>query len=138
VSRVASAGNRGFSLLELLVVVVIVALLGTLAYPGYQRHLAGSRRVAAVACLLQQAQAMERYYALKQGYQEAPAPVACQEVARFYQFSFATEPTTTAYTLQAVPQGAQAIHDAHCGTLSINQWGERMISAVDAEPAQCW
>jgi len=129
---------RGFSLLELLVVVAIVALLGAVAYPGYQRHLATSRRVVASACLIGHAQAMERYYAAKQGYQDAPEPVPCREVVGAYQFSFADAPTANTYLLQAVPQGAQALHDAHCGTLSINQWGERMVSAADAEPVQCW
>jgi len=129
---------RGFSLLELMVVLVIVAILGALVYPGYQRHLAESRRVVAVACLMEHAQTMERHYAVKQSYLEAPIPVPCQGVAAFYQLSFVAEPATTSYVLQAVPQGTQAIHTAHCGTLSINQWGERMVSAADSAPMQCW
>jgi len=129
---------RGFSLLELLVVVSIMVILGALAYPGYQRHLAGSRRVAAAACLLEHAQAMERHYAVNQGYQDAPAPPQCHTVAGFYQLSFADAPTAQTYVLQAVPQNAQAVHDAHCGTLSLNQWGERMVSVPDTEPMQCW
>jgi len=130
--------TRGFSLMELLVVVSIMAILGAMAYPGYQRHLAGSRRVAAAACLLERAQAMERYYAINQGYLDAPAPLPCHTVAGFYQLSFVDAPTAQAYVLQAVPQGAQAIHDTHCGTLSLNQWGERMVSVADTEPMQCW
>jgi len=128
----------GFTLLELLIVITIVVVLSVLTYPGYQRHLAGSRRVAATACLLEHAQLMERYYILKQGYLDAPAPAQCREVAAFYQLSFAAEPTADGYVLQAVPQGAQAIHDVHCGTLSINQWGERMVSAAETAPIQCW
>jgi len=129
---------RGFSLMELLIVVSIMTLLGAMAYPGYQRHLAGSRRVAAAACLLEHAQAMERYHAIKHGYLDAPAPPPCHTVAGFYQLSFADAPAAQTYVLQAVPQGAQAVHDAHCGTLSLNQWGERMVSVADTEPMQCW
>jgi len=128
----------GFSLMELLIVVVIVGVLGTLAYPGYQRHLATSRRVMAIACLLEHAQAMERHSALKQGYLDAPAPLPCMGVSGFYQLSFEAAPTASHYVLQAVPQGVQALHDAHCGTLSINQWGERMSSAAGSESIQCW
>jgi len=129
---------RGFSLLELLVVVSIMLILGVLAYPGYQRHLAASRRVAASACLLEHAQTMERHYALKRAYLDAPEPLPCRTVAEFYQLSFAAVPTAQEYVLQAIPQGAQAVHDAHCGILLLNQWGERMVSVAGTEPMQCW
>jgi len=129
---------RGFSLLELMLVLVIVALLGALAWPGYQRHLAASRRVIAIACLLESAQTMERYRAAKHSYQDAPDPAPCREVAAFYQLSFAGAPSATGYVLQAVPQAAQALHDAQCGTLSINQAGERTPGGADSVPMQCW
>jgi len=128
---------RGFTLMELLIVAAIVALLGAVAYPGYQRHLAASRRVMASACLIGQAQMMERHYAAQQGYQDAPEPVPCHEVTGFYQFAFADAPTADTYVLQAEPQGVQAVHDAGCGTLSLNQRGERMVS-TDREPERCW
>jgi len=128
---------HGFSLLELLVVAAIVAVLAAMAYPGYQRHLAGSRRVLAGTCLLQRAQAMERYSARHHGYQDAPAPLPCREMAAHYQIAFATAPTADAYVLQAVAQGTQALHDPHCAVLSINQWGERLPEAAPGE-VPCW
>jgi len=136
---VASARRAGgFSLLELLSVLVIVAVLGAVAYPGYQRHLASARRTIAAACLLEHAQAMERHYAVRQSYLEAPEPLPCQDVSRFYQIAFAAALLPDAYVLQAEPQGAQADSDAHCGTLSINQWGVRMVSVEGTDPMQCW
>jgi len=129
---------RGFTLMELLIVAVIVAVLGVVAYPGYQRHLAAGRRVVAAACLLEHAQFMERHYAVKQSYLDAPEPLPCHGVAEFYQLSFAEIPAVTTYVLQAVPQAAQAMHDAQCGTLSINQRGERMVSIEGTLLQQCW
>jgi len=129
---------RGFSLMELLVVAVIVAVLGAVAYPGYQRHLAAGRRVAVAACLLEHAQAMERHYAVNQGYLDAPAPESCHGLSEFYQLSFAQAPTATSYLLQAVPLNMQAVHDTLCGALLINQRGERTVSVEGILSSRCW
>jgi len=137
-SAVAACRAHGFSLIELLAVVAIVAILAAIAYPGYQRQTATSRRTLAAACLMQNAQALERRYAAKQSYLDAPAPLVCRDIAAFYQISFATPPTATAYVLQAVPQGAQATLDARCGTLSLNQWGERGSNGEAADALPCW
>jgi len=134
----SAPGTGGFSLLELLGVLVIVAVLGAVAYPGYQRHLVGARRTIAAGCLLEHAQAMERHYAARKSYLDAPEPVSCQDISRFYQIGFAAAPSARAYVLQAEPQGVQADADPYCGTLSINQWGQRMVSVEGSDPMQCW
>ena len=47
---------KGFSLLELMIVVVVVAILSAVAYPSYQAHIAASRRAEARAVLMEAAQ----------------------------------------------------------------------------------
>ncbi len=42
--------QRGVTLIELLVAVVIVGILGMIAYPSYTSHLVKSRRAQATAC----------------------------------------------------------------------------------------
>ncbi|ROR34994.1 type IV pilin protein [Inmirania thermothiophila] len=54
---------RGFTLVELLIVVVIVAILATVAIPAYQSQATRSRRATAKAALMEFATVMERYYA---------------------------------------------------------------------------
>lgn len=53
--------NKGFTLIELMVVVVIVAILATIAVPSYQHFILNSHARAAQAKLLEIAQNMEKY-----------------------------------------------------------------------------
>jgi type IV pilus assembly protein PilE len=55
--------QRGFNLVELMIVVSIVAILAMIAYPSYQNQVRTSRRAHAQADLMQLVQALERVYA---------------------------------------------------------------------------
>ncbi|MEG1454952.1 MAG: type IV pilin protein, partial [Comamonas sp.] len=52
--------SRGFTLIELMIVVAIVGILSTVAFPSYQEYLRRAARSEAKAGLLQAAQWMER------------------------------------------------------------------------------
>lgn len=54
--------QKGFTLIELMVVVVIVGILAAFAVPSYQKYLKNSRLQEAKAALLDNAQFMSRYY----------------------------------------------------------------------------
>lgn len=130
----------GFTLIELMITVAIVAILATIAYGSYQRQIIQSRRAAGATCLQERAQLLERLYTTALSYAGAPnPPAACDaNVSPHYTLSFtAAGPTARAYTLQAVPQGAQATGDTLCGTLTINQQGTRGQSGSGSE-ADCW
>jgi len=125
--------NRGFSLIELMVTVAIVAILAAIAYPVYQNHAVKPRRAAAQACLLELAQFMERYYATNLRYTGATLPnTACRsDLTGHYTFGFLGNPTATAFTLQATAQGVQATRDAACSPLTVTETGAR-------GPNNCW
>ena len=55
-------GNKGFTLIELMIVVAIVGILAAIAYPSYQEFVARSKRADAQGALLSLASAMERYF----------------------------------------------------------------------------
>jgi len=108
-------GEAGFTLLELMIVVMIVAILTALAISGYDHATRKSRRAAAKGCLTEAAGALERYYTVNQTY-VGGAYTCSGEVNTYYTVSLAT--AATSFTASAVPLGPQT--KDICGTLSLD------------------
>lgn len=131
--------SSGFTLLELMIVIAIIAVLASIAYASYQRNIVETRRKAATACLQEGAQFMERWYTTRLTYVGgSPAPACETDLARFYSFPAPTVATGTAYTLTAVPLNQQLARDTLCGTLSLNQTGARTESGTATNISECW
>jgi type IV pilus assembly protein PilE len=133
--------QRGFSLIELMIVVVIIAVLAAIALPAYQRHVVATRRATAAACLTEMAQFMERHYTDNLTYVGGNAPAAtlqCRtDLVGQYTFAFNGAVTATAFAINAVPAGRQATLDTGCGTLGMNQSGTKAVSGASGVAA-CW
>lgn len=123
-------GSRGFTLIELMIVVAIVGILSSIAYASYQSSVAKSRRQAAQGCLVEQAQFLERYYTTNMSYAGASLPASsaqqCQsDLSAYYSFTLPA-PTASAFTVKATPTPAQANADASCTTpMTVDQTGAR-------------
>ena len=143
----ALAGRRyglaGFSLVELLVVLVIMGVLSAVALPGYTRYVQRGHRTEAMAALLEAQHYMERFYSANGQYLSPAnaAPVLPQRLQGTpsqgtvrYQLSV-SEATLNSYVLQAVPVGSMT--GDVCGSLTINQAGLRGVSSTRSV-AECW
>ncbi len=126
---------RGFTLIELMIVVAVIAILASIAYPSYQEYVRKARRGLAKADLVEYAQLAERSRTVNNTYANfaLPANKSPREAnsPAMYNISFAQDPTASSITIQAVPTGGQT--KDKCGTLSINQAGVKTPA-----DAGCW
>jgi type IV pilus assembly protein PilE len=141
--RPAGRGHHqaGFTLIEIMIVVLIIGVLMAIAYPNYQNHIIKTRRAAVAGCLVEQSHFMERYYTTNLTYVGAALPNGgCkQDLTNFYTVSIVTAATTArTYTVQAVPKNQQASRDTKCGTLTLNQLGTKTESGSASGYSECW
>ena len=138
--------QSGFTLIELMIVVVVVAILAVLVLPSYQGFVLKARRTDAKAALTTASQSLERYATENPGtgYTNAtvsdisgPTVVAKSTTDDGHYVLTVTGKTVTTFLLSAAPQNAQ-LSDA-CKTFTLNQRGERNVAGGATKTAQeCW
>lgn len=123
----------GFTLLELMIVVGIIALLASIALASYGFANVKARRGAAEGCLEQASQYMERYYTTHFSYTDVTKPTAASprppsdacdaKVLKYYDVDFDSK-SATAFKIYAAP--ISGVHkDPKCGRLTIDQVGNK-------------
>ena len=136
----------GFSLLELLIAMTVVAIVASIAIPGWRAHLMASRRTEAVSMLMQLATRQEQFRVQQQRYAgtdelaiRPPAGLGILNVSERYIL------TATAgdheFTAEATvnTDGTQA-DDAECWLFGIDESGQRWSESNtgDISTTQCW
>jgi len=147
------AGPAGFSLVELLVALVIMAVLASQAMPAYQQHVIRTKRAEARAALLQLMLQQERLYTQTNSYM-AFSSTATDPEARHFNWWSGASPAVSAYQIEgkacdadlisrcvqlvATPGDAQVdrnFHDPDCQQLTLTSTGLRSASGA---ASGCW
>jgi len=137
----------GFTLIEAMIVVAIVATLVAIAYPTYVDQMRKSKRAEGKGLLLEIAQALEKCRTLYGAYNATSASGTnlcatatsitgtnfVSSAQGFYHVSASAGPDTSTFTLEAIPQQS----DPLCGNLSLDQAGTRGESGTGTLD-DCW
>jgi len=152
--------SRGFTLVEMMIVVGIVAILVTIAFPMYQEQVRKSRRAEAKAALVQLSMMLERVYTENNAYtvggkdaclKDAPgctepiftnkSPIDGAEAYYVLDLDVVDRSgTNDGYQIEAEPQPAGGQDEDQCGTLTLNDLGQKGVTGADAGVTadMCW
>ena len=145
--------TTGFTLIEVMIVVAIVALLVTIAYPSYEDSVKKTRRGDAQASLVGLASALQRFYTESSppSYAGAaasgppgpplsavyPSEAPLDGATKYYDLRI-NSADASSYELRAEPKGVQS--DDKCGKLTLMATGQRGITngATGITWQDCW
>jgi type IV pilus assembly protein PilE len=132
--------KKGFTLVELMIVIAIIGVVAAFAYPSYEAYVVRSKRTDGMAALMNAMNAMERYRATNMSYVGAAADVTFESSVPadggtpYYDISLSNVGATT-YTLTATPQNSMAGKD---GPLTITQAGIKTWTDENGSTQNCW
>jgi type IV pilus assembly protein PilE len=138
--------TRGFTLIELMIVVLVMCILAAIAITQYGRYAYRARRADGQELLMRVANAQERYYATFNKYGDDPVTgdlklSSATSEKGYYTVTITKTDLTKDYTATATPVAGNSQAKDACGALSINSLGVKLPALSDATKnrnGRCW
>lgn len=129
--------NKGFTLLELMIVVALVGILSAIAFSSYTDNVIASKRSEGRAALTATAASLEKCKSLYGVYDHVNCNVLATITTEtgLYSIDTTTMRNATTFTLVATAIGSQ-VRDGDCATLSLDNIGVKTATGVDT--TDCW
>jgi type IV pilus assembly protein PilE len=107
--RQSITASRGFTLIELMIVVAVIGILAAIAFPSYQSQIRKSNRAAAQAVLMDVANKQQFYLSSQREYADTLAKLSVTpptDVTRWYDVTVTTDPAATppTFVVTATPK----------------------------------
>lgn len=140
------AWGRGFTLIELMIVVAVVAIISAVAYPQYTEHVRKANRADAQTALVELSQWMEQRYTINGFYSGAadgtgtptlPFTTSPKGGTAVYNLTLSAIGKNS-YTLQAAPISGKVMANDKCANLTLTNTGLRSQSGSGVTQADCW
>lgn len=127
--------KRGFTLIEIMIVIAIIGIVITIGYPSLTEYVKKGRRTEVAGLLSEQAQILERFYSKNNVYTNATGLSAGND---FYTIT----PTLTDQTflLTATRKAGSTMASDKCGDFTLTNTGVRsMVNAASGLATKdCW
>ncbi len=131
--------EKGFTLIELMITVMVIGILVGIAIPAYQDYIEEARRSQAQVKMLSLSQDLERFYNVRMtytGFNIEPGDLIIPRgsLEPFYELEIVTASNGQSFEIISTPRGAQSRDE--CGALSVNSMGVR--SHRGPSGGRCW
>ncbi|HSY28378.1 MAG TPA: type IV pilin protein [Burkholderiaceae bacterium] len=134
--------SRGFTLIEMMITVAIIAIVAAIALPSYSSYVRKSHRSEAISSLALYQTILERCFAANLTYTIAAATSPCNAMPALpvnspnNYYSIGMTSTGTTYLFTATAQNSQAT-DTACTSFSVDQTNTRTTTGSGTS-ASCW
>ena len=135
--------TRGFTLIELMIVVAILAIVAAIGYPSYLEQVKKSRRAEGMGHLLELADRMERFYSDKGTYAGATLGTTSGNVfvatteGGHYTLSIGAQ-DNVAFTISVTPTSKGKQNTDKCHTFTLTSLGVKSVSGGSLSTDACW